>query len=122
MAVVSAAAGDFCNISWHPLIDDTVCNAEDTVRNVILVGGTGVVELLTNQPNGKKYVYDIINQCASFEPDGTCNTGSVLPVANYEVNIKIVPLDLDSTIVKWQANFDQLTRLSAVFSELALIR
>jgi len=33
----------------------------------------------------------------------------VLPVANYETNIKIVPLDLDSTIVKWQANFDPLT-------------
>ena len=119
---VWAAPGDFCDLSWHPLVDNTVCNAEGTVRNVILLGGAGVVEELINQPDDRKYVYNMIDQCTSFEPDGTCNSGPVLPVANYKGDFKVLPLGQDSTIVMWQTNFDQLNEDAEMIVRSLILR
>ena len=105
--IVLDEVGDFCNITWHPLIVDTVCSDDGLVRNVVLFTGQGVVEVLTYQGN-KKYSYEMTKQCSSFV-NNVCEEvafGTVLPVQEgYTANIKVVPAGEDSSKVMWQSKF-----------------
>lgn len=109
--IVLDEVGDFCNITWHPLIIDTVCSDGGFVRNVVLFNRQGVVEVLTYQGDNK-YSYEMTKQCSSFEND-VCQEvafGTVLPVQEgYTASIKVVPAGEDSSKVMWQSKFDPTT-------------
>jgi len=86
--------GGFNDLSdWHPAVEKSELNENDSVRTLYLAGGGEIIEkLLNHDDNARTYSYAI--------------TDSPLPVAEYKAEIKVTEQTEGKSTVEWSAEFN----------------
>ena len=82
---------------WHSLIDSASVDSNGTNCKFEIAGGDHVAEMPIK--NGDKtYIISIVH------PKST-----ILPVANYRPHYMVAPINSESSIIRWRAEFDSLS-------------